>query len=169
VLSDENVLRSVAVSWYLNQNKSLTGQDKEFVKNARIFIDHEQPLIPVSRLKLTTYLNLLYYLKMTNFFLIFKILTIKEDDIKKQEAKLKELRHKLCAARDDYESVDTKRGLPATKRLKVEPAVVSETKVEETEEEEMVKVELPDEVKEEPKSEIKSDLEATDAALPVTA
>jgi hypothetical protein len=42
------VLRSVAVSWYLNQNKSLTGQDKEFVKNARIFIDHEQPLIPVS-------------------------------------------------------------------------------------------------------------------------
>jgi hypothetical protein len=45
--SNETVLRSVAASWYLNQNKNLIGQEKEFTKNARIFIDREQPLIPV--------------------------------------------------------------------------------------------------------------------------
>jgi hypothetical protein len=47
-LSNENVLRSVAASWYVNQTKALTGQEKEFGKNARIFIDREQPLIPVN-------------------------------------------------------------------------------------------------------------------------
>ena len=47
-VSDENVIRSVSVSWYLNQNKALIGQDpKEFEKNCRVFVEREQPLIPV--------------------------------------------------------------------------------------------------------------------------
>ena len=46
-ITNETVLRSVAASWYLNQTKPLLGQEKEFSKNARIFIDREQPLLPV--------------------------------------------------------------------------------------------------------------------------
>ena len=58
----------MAVSCYLNPNKILIGQDKDFSKNARVFIDRDQPLIPA--------------------------VSIKEEDIKLQEAKLKEIRKK---------------------------------------------------------------------------
>lgn len=79
-LSNESVLRSVAASWYLNQSKSLTGQEKEFSKNARIFIDREQPLIPQS--------------------------SIKEIEIKSQEKKLKEIRKQLQSTLMDLENMD---------------------------------------------------------------
>jgi hypothetical protein len=75
------MMRSVAVSWYMNQNKALLGQDKDFVKNCRIFIDREQPLIPAT--------------------------LIKENEVKRQENKLKELRKKLQQALDDYENFDS--------------------------------------------------------------
>ena len=47
-ISNESVLRSVAAACYLNPNKIMLGQDKEFAKNARVFVDPEQPLIGVS-------------------------------------------------------------------------------------------------------------------------
>jgi len=78
--SNDTVLRSVAASWFLNQNKILIGQDKEFSKNARIFIDRDQPLIPQT--------------------------SVKEDDIKQQEIKVIEMRKKLQLALDDLENVD---------------------------------------------------------------
>jgi len=52
-------MRSVAASWYLNQTKPLLGQEKDFAKNARIFIDREQPLIPV-KIYIYFYLAKLY-------------------------------------------------------------------------------------------------------------
>jgi hypothetical protein len=70
----------VAVSCYLNPNKILIGQDKEFSKNARVFIDRDQPLIPA--------------------------VSIKEEDIKLQEAKLKEIRKKIKLAIEDLENMD---------------------------------------------------------------
>ena len=70
----------MAVSCYLNPNKILLGQDKEFAKNARVFIDREQPLIPA--------------------------VSIKEEDIKMQEAKLKEMRKQLQIALEDFENMD---------------------------------------------------------------
>lgn len=79
-LSNENVLRSVAASWYMNQTKALTGQEKEFGKNARIFIDREQPLIPQT--------------------------AVKESEVKLQEQKLKQMRKKLQAALKEYELMD---------------------------------------------------------------
>lgn len=79
-LSNENVLRSVAASWYMNQTKALTGQEKEFGKNARIFIDREQPLIPQT--------------------------AVKESEVKLQEQKLKQMRKKLHAALKEYELMD---------------------------------------------------------------
>jgi hypothetical protein len=54
-LTNDSVLRSVAASWYLNQSKALVGQEKEFAKNARIFIDREQPLIPVCKFRFTQF------------------------------------------------------------------------------------------------------------------
>lgn len=79
-ISNENVLRSVATSWYLNQSKALIGQEKEFGKNARIFIDREQPLIPQT--------------------------AVKENEIKMQEQKLKALRKKVQLALKEFESMD---------------------------------------------------------------
>lgn len=79
-LSNENVLRSVAASWYLNQTKSLVGQEKEFGKNARIFIDREQPLIPQT--------------------------AIKENELKMQEQRLKQMRQKLKTALKEFECMD---------------------------------------------------------------
>ena len=70
----------MAVSCYLNPNKILIGQDKEFSKNARVFIDRDQPLIPA--------------------------VSIKEEDIKLQEAKLKEIRKKIKLAIEDLENMD---------------------------------------------------------------
>jgi hypothetical protein len=79
-VSNENVLRSVAASWYLNQSKSLLGQEKEFAKNARIFIDREQPLIPQT--------------------------AVKENEIKLQEQKLKQIRKKIQQALKEVENMD---------------------------------------------------------------
>lgn len=82
--SNETALRSVAVACYLNPNKILIGQDKEFSKNARVYIDRDQPLIPA--------------------------VSIKEEDIKQQEAKLKEIRKKLKLAIEDLENMDIEAG-----------------------------------------------------------
>jgi hypothetical protein len=79
-ITNETALRSVAVSCYLNPNKILIGQDNEFTKNARVYIDRDQPLIPA--------------------------VSIKEEDIKQQEAKLKEIRKKLQLAIEDLENMD---------------------------------------------------------------
>ncbi|CAF0730890.1 unnamed protein product [Brachionus calyciflorus] len=80
-VTDENVMRSVAVSWYMNQNKVLVGQDpKEFDKNCRVFIERDQPLIPMIK--------------------------IKEDDLKDQENKIKQLRKAIQDALNEYENVD---------------------------------------------------------------
>lgn len=80
-ISDESELRSVAASCYLNPNKIMIGQEREgFSKNARVFIDRDQPLISA--------------------------LTVKEEDIKKQEAKIKEMRKKLQLALKDYENLN---------------------------------------------------------------
>lgn len=79
-ITNETVLRSVAASWYLNQTKPLLGQEKEFSKNARIFIDREQPLIPQ--------------------------LSVKEAEIKLQESRVKEIRKQMQAALDELENVD---------------------------------------------------------------
>ncbi|RNA28699.1 Methyl- -binding domain 2 [Brachionus plicatilis] len=80
-VSDENAIRSVAVSWYLNQNKALVGQDpKEFEKNSRVFFERDQPLIPLTK--------------------------VKEEDLKTQENKIKELRKAIQQAISDYEDLD---------------------------------------------------------------
>jgi hypothetical protein len=41
------MVRSVAASLYLNPNKIITGQEKEFLKNPRVNINRDQPLIKV--------------------------------------------------------------------------------------------------------------------------
>ncbi len=64
----------------MNPNKIILGQDKEFNKNARVFIDRDQPLI-------TAY-------------------TVKEEEIKQQEAKLREMRKQLQQALNEYENFD---------------------------------------------------------------
>jgi hypothetical protein len=80
-LSNENILRSVAASWYLNQNKILIGQDiKEFTKNPRVFIDRDQPIIPA--------------------------MSIKEDEIQQQEAKVKELRKQMEITLNELKKLD---------------------------------------------------------------
>jgi len=71
----------VAASWYLNQNKILVGQDiKEFTKNPRVFIDRDQPIIPA--------------------------MSIKEDEIQQQEAKVKELRKQMEIALKELKNLD---------------------------------------------------------------
>lgn len=47
-MKSDSVLRSVAASLYLNPNKIISGQEKDFAKNPRVFIDRDQPLIQVS-------------------------------------------------------------------------------------------------------------------------
>ena len=47
-MKTDSLLRSVAASLYLNPNKIIVGQEKDFAKNPRVFIDAEQPLIPVN-------------------------------------------------------------------------------------------------------------------------
>lgn len=80
-LSNENILRSVAASWYLNQNKILIGQDiKEFTKNPRVFIDRDQPIIPA--------------------------MSIKEDEIQQQEAKVKALRKQMETTLNELKNLD---------------------------------------------------------------
>jgi hypothetical protein len=58
----------------------MLGQDKDFNKNARVFIDRDQPLISAY--------------------------TVKEEEIKQQEAKLKEMRKQLEQALHEYENFD---------------------------------------------------------------
>ncbi len=47
-MTNDTLMRSVAASLYLNSNKIIVGQEKDFAKNPRVFIDKEQPLIQVS-------------------------------------------------------------------------------------------------------------------------
>jgi len=79
-ISSESALRSVAVSWYLNPNKLLLGQDKEFIKNPRVFIDRDQPLIPA--------------------------ITIKDEEIKQQEKKIKDIREKIRQTMSELENLE---------------------------------------------------------------
>jgi hypothetical protein len=46
-MKTDSLLRSVAASLYLNPNKIIVGQEKDFAKNPRVFIECDQPLIPV--------------------------------------------------------------------------------------------------------------------------
>ena len=52
-MKTDSLLRSVAASLYLNPNKIIVGQDKDFSKNPRVFIDSDQPLIAVSTIVCT--------------------------------------------------------------------------------------------------------------------
>jgi hypothetical protein len=88
----------VAVSCYLNPNKILLGQEKDFSKNARVFIDRDQPLIPA--------------------------VNIKEEDVKLQEAKLKEMRKQLKLALEDFENMDLDEYLLETKMTPLEQELV---------------------------------------------
>lgn len=47
-IKDETLMTSVATSLYLNPHKIIKGQENQFMKNPRIFIDRDQPLIQVS-------------------------------------------------------------------------------------------------------------------------
>lgn len=128
------------MSCYLNPNKILIGQDKEFSKNARVYIDRDQPLIPA--------------------------VSIKEEDIKAQEAKLKEIRKKLKLAIEDLENMDIEEYLlennkiendqisdikpnPIKNGLKIDNDFNGEIIIEEDDEEDYVKVELKTEAKQE--------------------
>ena len=88
----------MAVSCYLNPNKILLGQEKDFSKNARVFIDRDQPLIPA--------------------------VNIKEEDVKLQEAKLKEMRKQLKLALEDFENMDLDEYLLETKMTPLEQELV---------------------------------------------
>ena len=83
-------MRSIAVASYMNPNKQLNGQSKDFTKNARVFINRDQPLIPE--------------------------VVVKEDLVKQQEEKLKEIRNKLKIALEDYENFDTEFFNPPAKK-----------------------------------------------------
>ena len=79
-LSNERAFMSIAASWYINQNKILVGQSKEFEKNSRIFVDREQPLIPA--------------------------ISVKEEEIKAQENRIQELRKEIKQALQELEEMD---------------------------------------------------------------
>ena len=130
----------MAVSCYLNPNKILIGQDKDFSKNARVFIDRDQPLIPA--------------------------VSIKEEDIKLQEAKLKEIRKKIKLAIEDLENMDLEEYFLECSRIENEQMSDIKTSlvkngikiygdfngeiiIEEDDDEDYVKVELKTETKQE--------------------
>jgi hypothetical protein len=130
----------VAVSCYLNPNKILIGQDKDFSKNARVFIDRDQPLIPA--------------------------VSIKEEDIKLQEAKLKEIRKKIKLAIEDLENMDLEEYFLENSKIeneqmsdiktslvkngiKIDGDFNGEIIIEEDDDEDYVKVELKTETKQE--------------------
>lgn len=75
-LKTDSLLRSVAASLYLNPNKIIVGQDKEFSKNPRVFIDSDQPLIATT--------------------------LISEEDVKKQETRVKDIRKNLETLIKEY-------------------------------------------------------------------
>lgn len=86
-LPNERAFMSIAASWYINQNKILVGQSKDFEKNSRIFVDREQPLIPA--------------------------ISVKEEEIKAQEERIQELRKQIKQALQDLEEMETLDGIDA--------------------------------------------------------
>ena len=71
---------SIATSWYMNQNKILIGQSKDFEKNSRVFVDREQPLIPA--------------------------ISVKEEEIRAQENRIQELRKEIKQALQELEEME---------------------------------------------------------------
>ncbi len=59
-MTNDSLMRSVAASLYLNSNKIIVGQEKDFAKNPRVFIDKEQPLIQVRLTAIACYFVYLF-------------------------------------------------------------------------------------------------------------
>ena len=119
-ITTDSALRSIGASWYMSQNKILVGQSKEFEKNSRVFIDRDQPLIPA--------------------------ITIKEEEIKVHEDRIKELRMQIKEALEELDNVEY---LDLSDNLNTTAA----SKVEEEEENEAIAVDEQETVKVEVKPE----------------
>lgn len=102
-IKDEVLLTSVATSLYLNPNKVIKGQENQFMKNPRIYIDRDQPII--------------------------QSLVMNEEMVKAQESKVKELRKKLACAMSDYNLI-CKRKVKKEATVESVPVTVAALKTE---------------------------------------
>jgi len=79
-ISNESEMRSVAASSYQHPSRTMLGQTREFNKNARVFIDREQPVMPA--------------------------FSVKDEEVKLQEHRVKKLRKQLALTLQELNEFD---------------------------------------------------------------